>query len=56
MTAHMSDTSSYLDFFDIAVDAFESEKTDMYRKIRLNGKYQGLKTSSKYATMGRKEG
>jgi len=33
MTAHMSDTSSYLDFFDIAVDAYESEKTDIYRKI-----------------------
>ena len=29
----MNNTSSYLDFFDIAIDAYESKKTDIYRKI-----------------------
>ncbi len=29
----MNNTSSYIDFFDIAVDAYESKKTDIYRKI-----------------------
>ncbi len=33
MTAIMNNTSSYLDFFDIAIDAYESKKTDIYRKI-----------------------
>lgn len=33
MTAMMNTTSSYLDFFDIAVDAYETQKTDIYRKI-----------------------
>ena len=33
MTARMNPTDSYLDFFDIAVDAYTSKKTDIYRKI-----------------------
>ena len=33
MTAIMNNTSAYLDFFDIAVEAFESKKIDIYRKI-----------------------
>ena len=33
MTAMMNPTDSYLDFFDIAVDAYTSKKTDIYRKI-----------------------
>ena len=33
MTAIMNNTSAYLDFFDIAKDAFESDKIDIYRKI-----------------------
>ena len=33
MTATMNNTSPYLDFFDIAIDAYESKKTDIYRKI-----------------------
>ncbi|CAA6817918.1 MAG: Unknown protein [uncultured Sulfurovum sp.] len=33
MTAIMNNTSSYLDFFDIALDAYENKKTDVYRKI-----------------------
>jgi len=33
MTAILNNTSSYLDFFDIALDAYESKKTDVYRKI-----------------------
>ncbi len=33
MTAMMNNTSSYLDFFDIALDAYESKKTDIYRKL-----------------------
>lgn len=33
MTAIMNNSSSLLDFFDIAVDAYESKKTDIYRKI-----------------------
>lgn len=33
MTAIMTNTSSYLDFFDIAIDAYESKKLDIYRKI-----------------------
>ena len=33
MTAIMNNTSAYLDFFDIARDAYESKKTDIYRKI-----------------------
>ncbi len=33
MTAIMNDSSSFLDFFDIAVDAYESKKIDIYRKI-----------------------
>jgi len=35
MTAIMTNTSPYLDFFDIAIDAFESKKLDIYRKIML---------------------
>ncbi|GEM_PF-881477 len=33
MTAIMNNTSSYLDFFDIALDAYENKKIDVYRKI-----------------------
>jgi len=33
MTAIMTNTSSYLDFFDIAIDAYKSKKLDIYRKI-----------------------
>ena len=33
MTAMMNPTDSYLDFFDIVVDAYTSKKTDIYRKI-----------------------
>ena len=33
MTAIINYTSSYLDFFDIALDAYENKKTDVYRKI-----------------------
>ena len=33
MTAMMTHTSSYLDFFDIAIDAYNSKKLDIYRKI-----------------------
>ena len=33
MTAIMNNTSAYLDFFDIAVDAYGSKKIDIYRKI-----------------------
>jgi len=33
MTAIMNNTSAYLDFFDIALDAYENEKIDVYRKI-----------------------
>lgn len=33
MTAMMNNTSSYLDFFDIALDAYESKKIDIYRKL-----------------------
>jgi hypothetical protein len=33
MTAIMNNSSAYLDFFDIARDAYESNKTDVYRKI-----------------------
>ena len=33
MTAIMNNTSAYLDFFDIAVDAYKSNKVDIYRKI-----------------------
>ena len=33
MTAIMNNTSAYLDFFDIAIDAYESQKSDIYRKI-----------------------
>ena len=33
MTAIMNNTSAYLDFFDIAIDAYESDKIDIYRKI-----------------------
>jgi hypothetical protein len=33
MTAIMTNTSSYLDFFDIALDAYENKKIDVYRKI-----------------------
>ena len=33
MTPRMNPTDSYLDFFDIAVDAYTSKKTDIYRKI-----------------------
>jgi len=33
MTAIMNNTSAYLDFFDIAKEAYESQKTDIYRKI-----------------------
>ncbi len=33
MTAIMNNTSAYLDFFDIAVDAYKSKKIDIYRKI-----------------------
>jgi len=33
MTAMMTNTSPYLDFFDIALDAYESKKLDIYRKI-----------------------
>lgn len=33
MTAIMNTTDSYLDFFDIAIDAYESQKRDIYRKI-----------------------
>ena len=33
MTAQMNSTSAYLDFFDIAVEAYESKKTDIYRRI-----------------------
>lgn len=29
----MTNTSAYLDFFDIAIDAYESKKLDIYRKI-----------------------
>lgn len=29
----MNTTDSYLDFFDIAIDAYESQKRDIYRKI-----------------------
>ncbi|MDY0402422.1 hypothetical protein [Sulfurovum sp.] len=33
MTAMMNNTSSYLDFFDIALDAYESKEIDIYRKL-----------------------
>ena len=33
MTAIMNNTNAYLDFFDIAVDAYKSQKIDIYRKI-----------------------
>jgi len=33
MTAIMTNTSPYLDFFDIAIDAYNSKKLDTYRKI-----------------------
>lgn len=33
MTAIMTNTSSYLDFFDIALDAYKNKKIDVYRKI-----------------------
>jgi hypothetical protein len=33
MTAIMNNTSAYLDFFDIALDAYENKKIDVYRKI-----------------------
>jgi len=33
MTAMMNNTSSYIDFFDIALDAYENNKIDIYRKI-----------------------
>ena len=34
----------------------EYENKENYTFLRLNGKYQGLKTSSKYGIMGRKQG
>jgi len=37
-------------------DIDPSGSTDMYDNNGLNGKYQGLKTSSKYGTIGRKQG
>ena len=33
MTVIMTNTSPYLDFFDIAIDAYKSKKLDIYRKI-----------------------
>ena len=33
MTAIMNNSSDYLDFFDIAVEAYNTKKTDIYRKI-----------------------
>ena len=33
MTAIMTNTSPYLDFFDIAIDAYNTKKLDIYRKI-----------------------
>ena len=33
MTAIMTNTSPYLDFFDIAIDAYNIKKLDIYRKI-----------------------
>ncbi len=35
MSALMINTSSYLDFFDIAKEAFEGQKRDIYRKIMI---------------------
>ena len=35
MSALMINTSSYLDFFDIAKEAFEGHKRDIYRKIMI---------------------
>ena len=35
MSALMINTSSYLDFFDIAKEAYESQKVDIYRKIMI---------------------
>ncbi len=33
MTAIVQANESYLDFFDIAVEAYKSKKTDIYRKL-----------------------
>jgi hypothetical protein len=33
MTAIMNKSDAYLDFFDIAVEAYNTKKTDIYRKI-----------------------
>ena len=44
MTAIMNNTSAYLDFLDIAVEAYESKKTDIYRKIMITliSSYKGF--------------
>lgn len=40
----MNNTSAYLDFLDIAIEAYESKETDIYRKIMttLISSYKGL--------------